>query len=428
MKLSQLTLTTPYLNLDEEFYDLCKPQSLENPYLVSINKDALKLLELDPLKENDSDFINLLNGTFVPKGAEFYSMCYARHQFGNYIPRLGDGRAHNLGKLNGWNLQLKGLGETIYAHGADGRCSLNSSIREYLMGEAMHHLGIPTTRALGLIGSKEKILRDGFVDSAILLRLCKSWIRFGSFEYFYYIKEYEKLEQLAEYVIEESFPELIDNEDRFFKMFCLIVEKSAKLIAQWQGIGFCHGVMNTDNMSIIGITLDYGPFSMLDDFEYGFVSNKKDIAGRYAYGEQPNILYWNLTKLAKALSPIIEQKRMDKKLQEFGETFYPETYIDVMRKKLGLKEKLDDDKELIVELVGMLQDAYIDYKLFFRTLSRYSGVRDTLFDIAMNPIVVDEWLNLYDKRLKKEKISQQQRELEMLQTNPKYILKPTFKS
>jgi uncharacterized protein YdiU (UPF0061 family) len=422
MKLTELQLQTPYLDLDEEFYDLSKPQALDNPYLIHINQELTKQMGLD-IKSDDSNLLDFLNGTFTPTGSKPYSMCYAGHQFGNYIPRLGDGRAHNLGSINGWNLQLKGSGETIYANSADGRCSLSSSIREYLMGEAMYYLGIPTTRALGIVGSQEKILRDGFVNSAIVMRASTSWIRFGTFEYFYYFKEYEKLEQLAEYVIEESYPELIDDEDRFFKMFCKVVENSAKLIASWQGIGFCHGVMNTDNMSVAGVTLDYGPFSMLDDFEYGFVSNKKDKAGRYAYGEQPNILYWNLTKLAKALSPLIEQQRMDKKLEEFGESLYPNIYIDVMRKKLGLKEKLDEDKELIVELIGMLQDAYVDHTLFFRTLSRYDGVRDNLFDIAMNPIVVDEWLNLYDKRLEKEIISQQQREQLMLKINPKYILK-----
>jgi len=423
MKLTELKLQTPYLDLDKEFYSLSKIQAFKNPYLIHLNKEVVKLLGLNKDIEKDPKLIEVFNGTFILNGSNPYSMCYAGHQFGNYIPRLGDGRAHNLGRANGWNLQLKGSGETIYANSADGRCSLNSSLREYLMGEAMYYLGIPTTRALGIIGSNEKILRDGFVDCAIVMRISKSWVRFGSFEYFYYLKEYEKLKDLAEYVIKESYPELINDEDRFFKMFCKIVESTAKLVASWQGIGFCHGVMNTDNMSIVGVTLDYGPFSMLDDFEYGFVCNKKDKAGRYAYGEQPNIAYWNLTKLSLVLTPIINKNKMDKKLDEFGESLYPNSYIDVMRKKLGLELKLQEDKELIIELVGMLQDAIVDYTLFFRTLSRYRGKRDDLFDITMDPIVVDEWLNLYDKRLEKETRTKEQREKQMLKTNPKYILK-----
>jgi len=423
MKLTELKLQTPYLALDKEFYSLSKIQAFKNPSLIHLNKEVVKLLGLNKDIEKDPKLIEVFNGTFILNGSKTYSMCYAGHQFGNYIPRLGDGRAHNLGRANGWNLQLKGSGETIYANSADGRCSLNSSLREYLMGEAMYYLGIPTTRALGIIGSNEKILRDGFVDCAIIMRISQSWVRFGSFEYFYYLKEYEKLKDLAEYVIKESYPELINEEDRFFKMFCKIVESTTKLVASWQGIGFCHGVMNTDNMSIVGVTLDYGPFSMLDDFEYGFVCNKKDKAGRYAYGEQPNIAYWNLTKLSLALTPIIDKNKMDKKLDEFGESLYPNSYIDVMRKKLGLELRLLDDKELIIELVGMLQDAIVDYTLFFRTLSRYRGKRDDLFDIAMDPIVVDEWLNLYDKRLEKETRTREQREKQMLKTNPKYILK-----
>jgi uncharacterized protein YdiU (UPF0061 family) len=215
--------------------------------------------------------------------------------------------------VNGWNLQTKGSGETFYSRMADGRAALPSSIREYLMSEAMHHLGIPTTRSLGIIGSQTKIARNTIERAAIVMRLSPSWVRFGTFQYFYYVKEYDKLKSLADYVIAESYPHLIDDEDRYFKFFSEVVERTAKLIAQWQGVGFNHGVMNTDNMSIAGLTIDYGPYAMLDDFDYGFVCNKSDRAGRYAYSEQPNISYWNLTMLSKALSPIIDKEKMQKK-------------------------------------------------------------------------------------------------------------------
>jgi uncharacterized protein YdiU (UPF0061 family) len=250
-----------------------------------------------------------------------------------------------------------------------------------------------------------------------------SWVRFGTFQYFAYFKEIEKLKSLADYVIEETYPQLKDDEDKYFKLFSEVVKKTAKLIASWQGIGFCHGVMNTDNMSIAGLTLDYGPFSMLDDFDFGFVCNSTDKAGRYSYGEQPNIAYWNLTQLAKAFAPIVEKKRLDKKLEEYGEFIYFDAYLEIMRKKLGLELEVNGDDELISNLVGALQDAYIDHTNFFRTLSHYDGERMPLFELAMNPVVVEDWLNLYDERLEKESLSVEERQKEMLKTNPKYVLK-----
>lgn len=423
MNLDTMTLQTPYLSLDEEFYRLTDPIPLDEPYLISFNSEAAKLINLDSNTCDNPRFIELLNGTFTPKGSRPFAMCYAGHQFGHYNPWLGDGRASNLGSVNGWNLQLKGSGETLYSRMADGRAVVRSSIREYLMSEAMYYLGIPTTRALGVIGSKTKVLRDGMHDAAIVMRMSTSWVRFGSFEYFYYNKEHKKLEMLAEYVIVESFPHLQNKEDRFFKMFCEVVNRTANLIAQWQGIGFNHGVMNTDNMSIEGLTIDYGPYAMLDDFNYSYVCNNKDRMGRYSYGEQPNISYWNLTKLAKALSPIIDMQKMQKVLDDFGAFIYPNAYIDVMRAKLGLEKKLDEDIELIKELVGTLQDIFVDHTLFFRTLSHYDGDRSPLYDIAMEPVILDKWLILYDKRLLKESATQIDREKAMLKSNPKYVLK-----
>ncbi len=423
MILDNITLQTSYLSLDEEFYNLVDPEPLDEPYLISFNPEAAKLIDLDSSTCDDPRFVELLNGTFSPKGSRPFAMCYAGHQFGHYNPWLGDGRASNLGNVLGWNLQLKGSGETLYSRMADGRAAVRSSIREYLMSEAMHHLGIPTTRALGIIGSKTKIIRDNMEQAAIVMRMSTSWVRFGTFEYFFYRKQHTKLEALAQYVISESYPHLKDDEDRFFKMFCEILERTAKLIAKWQAIGFCHGVMNTDNMSIEGLTIDYGPYSMLDDFNYSYVCNNKDRIGRYAYGEQPNISYWNLTKLAEALAPIISKERMQKKLDDFGAFIYPDTYINEMRKKLGLEKKLESDVELITDLVGALQDAYVDHTIFFRTLSHYDGDRSPLYDIAMNPVVVDNWLKLYDERLEQETRTQDERKDAMLKTNPKYILK-----
>lgn len=423
MTIDNLLFQTKYLSLDSEFYDMTDPTPLDDPYLISFNPRATKLIDLDDNSGDDPRFVALLNGTFIPKSARPFSMCYAGHQFGHYAARLGDGRAINLGSINGWHLQTKGSGETFYSRMADGRTTMRSSIREYLMSEAMHHLGIPTTRALGIIGSQTKLLRDRIERGAIVMRMSPSWVRFGTFEYFYYFKEHEKLKSLADYVITESYPHLQNDEDRYFKFFSEVVEKTAKLIAQWQGVGFCHGVMNTDNMSIVGLTMDYGPFAMLDDYDFGFVCNKTDRAGRYSYGDQPNISYWNLTMLSKALSPIIDKERMQKKLDDYGDFIYPDAYIDIMRQKLGLELRVDGEVELITSLVGALQDAYVDYTIFFRTLSRYDGERSPLYDIAMNPVAIHNWLDLYDARLSKETRTQTKRQEVMLQTNPKYVLK-----
>jgi len=423
MTLDNLILNSSYLSLDPEFYTFSTPEPLDKPYLISFNPQAAKLIDLDRQTVDNPKLIELLNGTYIPKGVKPFAMCYAGHQFSHYASRLGDGRAHNLGSTNGWHLQTKGSGETLYSRTADGRAALPSSIREYLMSEAMHHLGIPTTRALGIIGSKTKLLRNNIEYAAIVMRMSPSWVRFGTFEYFYYLKEYDKLKDLADYVIAESYPHLTQDEDKYFKFFTEVLERTASLIAAWQGIGFCHGVMNTDNMSIAGLTIDYGPYAMLDDFKFGFVCNSTDKAGRYAYGEQPNVAYWNLTKLAQALSPLIDSSRMDKKLEEYGQSIYPNAYIDVMCKKLGLELKLPEDQQLITSLIGTLQDAYIDHTQFFRTLSRYDGERMRIFELAMNPIPFDNWLNMYDTRLAKETCSQEERHTAMLQTNPKYILK-----
>ncbi len=423
MNLDELKLQTPYLSLDEAFYKLTDAIPLEDPYLISFSQEAAKLIDLDSKVGEDPRFVELLNGTFRPKGSKPFAMCYAGHQFGHFNPWLGDGRANNLGCVKGWNLQLKGSGETHYSRTADGRAVIASSIREYLMSEAMFHLGIPTTRALGIIGSKTKVLRDRMHDAAIVMRMSTSWVRFGTFEFFYYMGGKDKLAMLADYVIAESFAHLRDDEDRFYKMFCEVVEKTASLIASWQSVGFNHGVMNTDNMSIAGLTIDYGPYAMLDDFNYSYVANHTDRVGRYAYGEQPNISYWNLTMLSKALSPIIATDRMQKKLDDYGNFLYPNAYIEKMRAKLGLFEKDERDVELITELVGTLQDAYVDYTLFFRTLSHYDGDRSPLYDIVMEPVIMDKWLQLYDERLAKEQRSLDDRRNAMLQTNPKYILK-----
>ena len=249
MKLTDIRLEQNYLDLDDEFYQELLPTPLRAPKLIDLSEDACRTLGLQS-EEIDKDHLEkLINGESLLKGSRPYAMCYAGHQFGSYSPRLGDGRAMNLGHTRGYHLQLKGSGPTMYSRNADGRAVLRSSVREYLISEAMHHLGIPTSRALGIISSEHDVQREDKEKGAIVLRLSSSWIRFGHFEYFFYKRKYEKLKALLDYTISESYPHLKGKKDAYVLFFEELVERTASLMAYWQAYGFNHGVMNTDNMS-----------------------------------------------------------------------------------------------------------------------------------------------------------------------------------
>ena len=423
MKLSQLKLTTPYLNLDPIFYDMVEPTPLKNAFLISVSKDAAKLLGVDEDITKDEKLVDILNGSYKMEGSRTFSMCYAGHQFGYFVYRLGDGRAINLGKVNGQNLQLKGSGLTLYSRMGDGRAVLRSSIREYLMSEAMYGLGISTSRALALIGSETVVARQEKENAAIVLRLSPTWVRFGTFEYFNFRGEHERLQKLADYVIDESFPHLKDVEEMYIKMYEEIVINTATTVAKWQSVGFNHGVMNTDNMSIDGRTIDYGPFAFLDDYESGYVCNHTDVDGRYSFKNQPGIAHWNLHKLAVALSSIVNHDRALEILDKTFGTTYEKEYLSIMYKKMGLHEKEEKDIELFKWMLGSLESASIDYTKFFRTLSRYDGDKSSILEMAVFQTPLSEWLDSYDERLKRESASTDTRHQEMLRTNPKYILK-----
>lgn len=420
MKLEHINLNTSYLELDPVFYDRVNPTPLHQPYLISHNPEAAKLISLDAEEAQTQTYLDFVNGEKLLEGSQPFSMCYAGHQFGHYVPRLGDGRAINLGETQGWNLQLKGAGQTLYSRHGDGRAVMRSSIREYLMSEAMYALGIPTTRALALIGSDERVARARWEKGAIVLRMSPSWIRFGSFEYFYYTKQHDKLKALADYVLAQSFAHLKDKEDAYFLMYEEVVAATAELMAHWQSVGFNHGVMNTDNMSIASLTIDYGPYAFLDAYDFNYVCNHTDEEGRYAFGNQPPVAYWNLSMLGRALSPIINIERMEEALQSFSEHF-TKKYLELMRAKLGLQKQDTNDPRLVEDLLGIMDSQKIDYTSFFRTLSHYNGNRSDLLALCVLQTPMGEWLDNYDKRLKLEKESN--RNEKMLRTNPKYILK-----
>ena len=422
MKFSNLKLTTPYLELDSIFYQEVEPTPLHKPFLISVSQNAATLLGVQDDIKLDEHIVNIVNGSKKLEGSKSFAMCYAGHQFGYFVPRLGDGRAINLGKVNGQNLQLKGSGLTLYSREGDGRAVLRSSIREYLMSEAMHGLGIATSRALALIGSDTDVSRERWEKGAIVLRLSPTWVRFGTFEYFARASQVQHLEKLADYVIDESFPHLKGVEGMYLKMYEEIVKNTATTIAKWQSVGFNHGVMNTDNMCIDGRTIDYGPFAFLDDYDKEYICNHTDHEGRYSFKNQPGIAYWNLEQLAVALSSLVTFTSAMNALKSFGEV-YEEVYSEIMYAKMGLETEQEDDRELFQWLLGALGSATIDYTEFFRRLSHFNGDKREILDICVYRSSLEEWLEAYSSRLKKETLSQEQRHVKMLRVNPKYVLK-----
>jgi uncharacterized protein YdiU (UPF0061 family) len=427
MKFSNLKLTTPYLDLKPVFYHKIDPTPLEKPFLISTSQSAAKLLGVNEDLALDEALIHIVNGKTKLEGSETFAMCYAGHQFGEFSGRLGDGRVINLGKVKGQNLQLKGSGLTLYSRLGDGRAVLRSSIREYLISEAMYGLGIETSRALALIGSDTNVRREEWEKGAIVLRLSPTWVRFGTFEYFYSTGEHDKLKELADYVIDESFPylqnNLIKSEDIYLKMYAEIVKNTATTIAKWQSVGFNHGVMNTDNMSIDGRTIDYGPFAFLDDYDPNYVCNHTDTQGLYSFSNQPGSARWNLDMLARVLSPIIDYDLSEDVLNELFWSTYQNVYWQTLYEKMGLQTQQDNDKALAQEMIRALGNASIDYTAFFRKLSRFNGDKSDILDRCIHREPLDTWLDKYSMRLEEETFSEAQRHEKMLTVNPKYILK-----
>jgi len=407
-----------FLNdLEKTFYSILKPQPLLRAKLVSVNEDFAKELGLTNNDIYSPEFVKLINGESFFKGSTPHANAYSGHQFGYFVPNLGDGRALNLGKIKNYYLQVKGSGTTPYSRNGDGRAVLRSSIREYLISEAMQGLGIPTTRALALINSDSKVLREYEQENAaIVLRASDSWIRFGSFEYAYIQKEKQKvLSSLADFVIQEHFVHLKNLNNKYEEMFFCVVDKTIELLALWQSIGFMHGVINTDNMSILGLTIDYGPYAMMEEFDKGFICNLSDHEGRYSFENQPFITQWNLSVLAKVLSPIANHEMMEKYNDSFIERF-KERYFCLMKEKLGLYNTNIDDKKLILQLFNAMQDDKIDYTSFFYRLSKGN------YDLFTTP-KISSWLEDYKLRLESEDLPEDRRKEQMLKINPKYILR-----
>ena len=432
LRLETLSFDNSYARLPQAFYARVTPTPFSTPlYLVHANQAAAELVDLDPEQLARPDFAALFGGSVLASGMEPLAMLYSGHQFGVYVPQLGDGRAVLLGEVKNeqgerWDLHLKGAGMTPFSRDGDGRAVLRSTIREYLCCAAMQGLGIPTTQALCLVGSDDKVYREQIETGAMLVRMAPSHVRFGTFEVFYYRKQHELLRTLADYVIEQHFSHLQDVDEKYARFFTEVVERTAKLVAQWQAVGWAHGVMNTDNMSILGLTLDYGPFGFMDEYDAGFICNHSDHNGRYAFNQQPYIGLWNLSCLAQALLPLSEKEPLKAGLDTYQSLFEQE-YQTRMRAKFGLLEARVEDDELIRDFFGLLQGSHADYSIVFRELGRFStaqhATNDTLREHFLNPDRFTEWAVRYRDRLRSEDSRDHERSDRMNRANPKYVLR-----
>ncbi len=430
--LETLAFDNTYARLPSAFYARLSPTPFTAPpYLVHADPAAAELIDLDPEQFIRPEFTALFGGSALAPGMEPLAMLYSGHQFGVYVPQLGDGRAILLGEVKNergerWDLHLKGAGMTPFSRDGDGRAVLRSTIREYLCCAAMQGLGIPTTRALCLVGSDDKVYREQIETGAMVVRMAPSHVRFGMFEVFYYRKQHEHLKTLADYVIEHHFPRLRDDDDKYARFFTEVVERTARLIAQWQAVGWAHGVMNTDNMSILGLTLDYGPYGFMDDYDAGFICNHSDHNGRYAFNQQPYIGLWNLSCLAQALLPLAEKEALKAGLDTYQPLFESE-YQMRMRAKFGLVEAQAEDDELIRDFLGLLQGSHADYTIVFRELATVSSAEnvpnDRLREHFLTPNRFDEWAARYRDRLRNERSRDGDRRDRMNRVNPKYVLR-----
>ncbi len=418
-----------YAQLGNAFHTAQAPQVLSAPYWVAHSDAVAQLLNLPEGWTQSPDWLSAFSGNALLEGSRPVATVYSGHQFGVWAGQLGDGRALLLGETEqGVEIQLKGAGRTPYSRMGDGRAVLRSSIREFLCSEAMHGLGIPTTRALCVTGSDDPVRREEIETSAVVTRVAPSFIRFGHFEHFSSLGQKTELRRLADFVIEHHYPECQQSDGRFndqpyAKLLHAVALRTAELLAHWQAVGFCHGVMNTDNMSILGLTLDYGPFQFLDGYDPGHICNHSDTQGRYAYARQPNVAFWNLHCLAYALQPLIQDQELALSALDVYRHHYPEQLEQRLRAKLGWSQTLEGDRALLEDTLRLLSNEKTDYTIFWRRLSHYvaDGQSARLRDLFINPQEIDAWLRRYDERMAQEDAVLASGR--MLRTNPKFVLR-----
>ncbi|MDO6424807.1 protein adenylyltransferase SelO [Saccharophagus degradans] len=435
--LEHLNFDNSFDKLGSDFATRVNPRPLVNPKLVCVDSNTCELLGISKDNVCSENGVNMFSGNKVPPQFAPLAMVYAGHQFGGYSSQLGDGRGLLLGELNThsgkYDLHLKGAGKTPYSRFGDGYAVLRSCIREYLAGIAMRGLGIPTSHALCIVRGDNAVTRETIEPAATLTRVARSHIRFGSFEYFYYTQQHTQLEQLADYAVEQYIPEYAGKDGRFNALLHYTTEQTAKLIAAWQAVGFCHGVMNTDNMSIIGETLDYGPYGFMEAYNPTHICNHSDTYGRYAYDQQPSIGLWNLNALAAALSPLINRDQARASLESY-EGMLTKEYNSRMAKKLGFLFAKQGDAKLINAMFIQLEQLQLDYTLFFRqlALAKADDLQSSFIQplLGCNNIAKGEqlaaWAAEYLTRRQVEDVPQATITADMNSHNPIYCLRNYF--
>jgi len=432
---SPLPFDNSYVRLGEQFYSHQLPVPVQSPALIRVNKALARQLGLDPQWLASEQGVEFIAGNYIAEGAEPVATVYAGHQFGGWNPQLGDGRAILLGEVIGkdglrYDIQLKGSGRTPYSRGGDGRAPLGPVLREYIVSEAMYALGVPTSRTLGAVSTGEWVIRDGRLPGAVLARVAQSHIRIGTFQFFASRQDLGSLKSLIDHVIQRHYPDAEKAENRVRAMLDSIVTRQASLVANWQSLGFIHGVMNTDNMLLSGETIDYGPCAFMDEFDPAKVFSSIDHGGRYAYANQPPVAHWNLSVLTQSLLPLLDGDP-DKALasgQAAIDAFpglYQSEFKTRMMAKLGLNEEAEDDTVLIQDLLKLMQENQTDFTLTFRLLSdlvdptRASG--GGVNDLIELPEAFTPWLERWQQRLSLGPMDSAKRQQQMYLVNPVYI-------
>jgi uncharacterized protein YdiU (UPF0061 family) len=426
-----------YARLPEHFYARVDPTPVASPRLIKLNVELARNLRLDPEALASEQGVAILAGNLVAVGSEPLAIAYAGHQFGHFVPQLGDGRANLLGEVLGrdgvrYDIQLKGSGRTRFSRGGDGRAALGPVLREYILSEAMAALGVPTARALAAVTTGERVLRDTVLPGAVLTRVAASHLRVGTFQYFAAQGDTEGTRKLADYAIARHYPEAALAKRPYLALLDGVIARQASLVAQWMLLGFIHGVMNTDNTSISGETIDYGPCAFLEAYDPAKVFSSIDHYGRYSYGNQPTAMHWNLARLAEALLPVLEQEMGDgeaalaaakESLTAFGPQFGIVRAAGLSR-KLGLVTEREGDAELAVDLLQRMAENRADFTLTFRRLCDAAegpngdeGVRRMFAD----PNAYDAWAAAWRHRLQEEAVSGEERARAMRLANPAFI-------
>ena len=423
--------TQRYAALGEDFVSILTPSPLPAPYWVGRNDALATQLGLSSDWAASDPLLQAFTGNLVPEGTTQTASVYSGHQFGVWAGQLGDGRACALGELAGHEVQLKGAGPTPYSRRGDGRAVLRSSIREFLCSEAMHALGIPTTRALCVTGSDAPVWREERETAAVVTRVAQSFVRFGHFEHFSHSQQHAQLRTLADYVIDHFYPEcrnVVGEDGPYVALLQAVTGRTAEMVAHWQSVGFCHGVMNTDNMSILGLTLDYGPFQFLDGYDPAHICNHSDNQGRYAFHKQPNVAYWNLYCLGQALMPLIGEQEHAIAALETYKTRYPQALAARMAAKLGFEQAHENQRPLIESALKLLAQERVDFTIFWRRLSHWAASMDagnaSVRDLFVDRAAADAWLADFRALHAQDALFDGAgTSARMLRTNPKFVLR-----